>query len=102
MEPARKANFMDLQAAIGLHQIKKLDGFNARRRHLFRRYLELMKDLEEVLLPVPGDEVHQHCFHLFVLRLRPEKAGLDRDALVARLKDENIVPSILAFERRLP
>ena len=90
MEPARKANFMDLQAAMGLHQIKKLDGFNARREHLFKRYLELMKDMEEVMLPIPGDAVHGHCFHLFVLRIHPEKAGMDRDTFVARLKDENI------------
>jgi UDP-4-amino-4-deoxy-L-arabinose-oxoglutarate aminotransferase len=90
MEPARKANFMDLQAAMGIHQLKKLDGFNARRGHLFHRYLELMKDLEGVVLPTPGDEVHQHCFHLFVLRIRPEVAGMDRDTFVARLKDENI------------
>jgi dTDP-4-amino-4,6-dideoxygalactose transaminase len=89
-EPARKANFMDLQAAIGLHQLKKLDGFNARREQLFRRYLELMKDMEEVLLPIPGDEVYGHCYHLFVVRLLPEKAGMDRDTFVARLKDENI------------
>ncbi|MDR3672113.1 MAG: aminotransferase class I/II-fold pyridoxal phosphate-dependent enzyme [Holophaga sp.] len=90
MEPARKANFMDLQAAIGLHQIKKLDGFNARRKQLFLRYLELMKDMDEVMLPVPGDAVHGHCHHLFVLRILPEKAGMDRDTFVARLKDENI------------
>ena len=90
LEPARKANFMDLQAAMGLHQIKKLDGFNARREHLFRRYLELLKDIEAVLLPTPGDAVHGHCFHLFVLRIHPERAGMDRDTFVARLKDENI------------
>ncbi|HLO68307.1 MAG TPA: DegT/DnrJ/EryC1/StrS family aminotransferase [Holophaga sp.] len=89
-EPARKANFMDIQAAMGLHQVKKLDAFNERRGVLFRRYLDLMADMPEVVLPVPGDDVHQHCFHLFVLRIRPEKAGMDRDAFVARLKDENI------------
>ncbi|MDE3033325.1 MAG: DegT/DnrJ/EryC1/StrS family aminotransferase, partial [Acidobacteriota bacterium] len=89
-EPARKANFMDLQAAIGIHQIPKLDGFNARRGVLFRRYLELMKDIEELMLPWAGDADHGHCFHLFVARLRPEKAGLDRDAFVAALKEENI------------
>ncbi len=66
MEPARKANFMDLQAAMGLHQLKKLDGFNARRKHLFLRYLDLMKDIPELMLPVPGDAVHGHCHHLFV------------------------------------
>lgn len=90
MEPARKANFMDLQAAMGLHQIKKLDGFNARRGVLFRRYLELLADVEEVLLPSPGDDVHGHCFHLFILRVLPEKAGMDRDTFVERLKEENI------------
>ncbi len=90
MEPGRKANFMDLQAAIGLHQIKKLDGFNARRGQIFRRYLELLKDIEEVLLPWEGDEVLGHCFHLFVLRMHPDKLGVDRDAFVAALKEENI------------
>lgn len=90
LELGRKANFMDLQAAMGLHQLPKLDGFNARREVLYRRYLELMADLEEVRLPDPGDEVHGHCFHLFVLRIRPERAGMDRDAFVAALKEENI------------
>ena len=90
LEPARKANFMDLQAAMGLHQLRKLDGFNARRGELFRRYLELMKDMDEVILPWEGDATFGHCFHLFVLRLRPEKAGMDRDTFVTRLKDENI------------
>jgi dTDP-4-amino-4,6-dideoxygalactose transaminase len=89
-EPARKANFMDLQAALGLHQIKQLDGFNARRGVLFRRYLELMKDLDEVMLPWEGDADHGHCFHLFVARIRPEKAGLTRDEFVQALKEENI------------
>lgn len=89
-EPARKANFMDLQAAIGLHQIQQLDGFNARRGLLFRRYLELMKDLDEVMLPWEGDADHGHCFHLFVARIRPEKAGLSRDEFVQALKEENI------------
>ncbi len=90
VEPARKANFMDLQAALGLHQIKQLDGFNVRRGQLFHRYLELLKDMDEVRLPTAGDKIHGHCFHLFVLRILPEKAGLTRDEFVAALKEENI------------
>ncbi len=90
MEPARKANFMDIQAAMGLHQIQKLDGFNVRRGELFHRYLELMKDMDEVMLPYEGDAELGHCFHLFVLRIHPEKAGLDRDAFVTELKARNI------------
>nr|WP_320132426.1 DegT/DnrJ/EryC1/StrS family aminotransferase [uncultured Holophaga sp.] len=90
LEPARKANFMDIQAAMGLHQIQKLDGFNARRGQLFKRYLELFQDVEELVMPWEGDSDHAHCFHLFVARIRPEKAGMDRDAFVAALKAENI------------
>ncbi|HET6330968.1 MAG TPA: DegT/DnrJ/EryC1/StrS aminotransferase family protein [Holophagaceae bacterium] len=89
-EPARKANFMDLQAAMGLHQLRKLDGFNARRGQLFRRYLELMKDMDEVMLPWEGSADLAHCFHLFVTRILPEKAGLSRDEFVTELKDRNI------------
>lgn len=90
MEPARKANFMDLQAALGLHQVKRLDGFNHRRAELFRRYLDLMADMDEIVLPVPGDAVHGGIHHLFVLRIIPERVGMDRDAFVAELKEENI------------
>jgi dTDP-4-amino-4,6-dideoxygalactose transaminase len=90
VEPGRKANFMDIQAAIGLHQIKKLDAFNERRRVLFMRYLEGLKDIDGLLLPWEGDATHRHCFHLFVLRIRPEIVGRDRDAFVQALKEENI------------
>jgi UDP-4-amino-4-deoxy-L-arabinose-oxoglutarate aminotransferase len=90
MEPGRKANFMDIQAAIGLHQIKKLDAFCQRRGILFKRYLEGLKGIEGLLLPWEGDQTHRHCYHLFVLRIQPEIAGMDRDAFVQALKDENI------------
>jgi UDP-4-amino-4-deoxy-L-arabinose-oxoglutarate aminotransferase len=43
-----------------------------------------------VVLPWEGDEVLGHCFHLFVLRMRPCKLGIDRDAFVTALKEENI------------
>ena len=90
MEPGRKANFMDIQAAMGLHQLKKLDAFNLRRAELFGRYLDGLKDLDGLLLPWAGDDVHGHCHHLFVLRIHPEKVGMGRDAFVRALKDENI------------
>jgi UDP-4-amino-4-deoxy-L-arabinose-oxoglutarate aminotransferase len=39
---------------------------------------------------VPGDAEHGHCYHLFVARILPERAGMDRDTFIQRLKDENI------------
>lgn len=90
VEPARKANFMDLQAALGLHQLPRLDQFNLRRGELFKRYLRLFQDVDECRLPWEGDETFGHCFHLFVFRILPEKARLSRDEFVQALKDRNI------------
>jgi UDP-4-amino-4-deoxy-L-arabinose-oxoglutarate aminotransferase len=42
------------------------------------------------MLPWEGDKELAHCFHLFVARILPEKAGLDRDAFVTELKERNI------------
>ncbi len=90
VEPARKANFMDLQAALGLHQLPRLDQFNLRRGELFNRYLKLLQDVEECQLPWEGNQTFGHCFHLFVFRILPEKAGLSRYEFVQALKDRNI------------
>lgn len=88
--PGRKSNFMDVQAAVGLHQLKKLDGFAARRGELARLYLSLLADVPEVELPADGDALREHCWNLFVLRNRPERTGLGREELMAALKAENV------------
>ena len=88
--PGRKSNFMDVQAAVGLHQLKKLDGFAARRRELARLYLSLLADVSEVELPADGDAEREHCWNLFVLRNRPEASGLTREEMMSALKAENV------------
>ena len=88
--PGRKSNFTDVQAAVGLAQLPKLDAFAARRRELARLYLSLLADLPEVELPADGDAEREHCWNLFVLRNRPGATGLTRDELTAALKAENV------------
>ena len=88
--PGRKSNFMDVQAAVGLQQLKKLDGFAARRGELARLYLSLLADVPEVELPADGDSVREHCWNLFVLRNRPEASGLTREEMMSALKAENV------------
>ncbi|CAG0991162.1 partial UDP-4-amino-4-deoxy-L-arabinose--oxoglutarate aminotransferase, partial [Anaerolineae bacterium] len=88
--PGRKSNFTDVQAAVGLAQLPKLDAFAARRRELSRLYLTLLADLPEVELPADGDAEREHCWNLFVLRNRPGETGLSRDELTAALKAENV------------
>lgn len=65
----------DIQAALGVSQMKKLDLFMEKRRALALRYQEELKDLKNFILPKvsPGSE---SSWHLFPLRLAPEKKHL--------------------------
>lgn len=58
----------DIQAAIGIEQLKKLDGFMARRREIARQYDKAFRSTNGILLPVehPGCK---HVYHLYVIRL---------------------------------
>lgn len=87
-EPGFKYNMFDLQAALGLHQLKKLEGFWQRRHDLAARYDAAFAD-------VPGVRrlgVRPHvrtAHHLYVIRLQPE-LGIARDAFMAAMQRQNI------------
>lgn len=88
--PGFKYNMMDIQAALGLHQLPLLDGFIARRTELASRYLELLRDWAQWTLPSSPAFEHRHAWHLFAPLLNPEQAGVDRDAFMAEMKTRNI------------
>ncbi len=71
VRPGFKYNMTDIQAAIGLHQLRKLPQFQARRREIVRRYSEAFSQFEELQIPTERPEV-EHAWHLYVLRLNPE------------------------------
>ncbi|WOO40915.1 DegT/DnrJ/EryC1/StrS aminotransferase family protein [Rubellicoccus peritrichatus] len=87
-----KYNMMDMQAALGLHQLPALDGFIARRTEFAKRYFELLDDVDALILPNPQSVPYDalHAWHLFAPVLDAEKAGMDRDTLIAKLKEHNI------------
>ena len=90
LEPGFKHNLTDLAAALGLAQLGRLDDFNARRGYWADRYREALRDLPGLLpLSVPAHP-HRHSHHLLIVRVLPERAGLDRDAFMAALKARNI------------
>jgi UDP-4-amino-4-deoxy-L-arabinose-oxoglutarate aminotransferase len=90
LEPGYKANLTDIAAVLGLGQLARLPERNHRRAALAERYLELFRDIEEVRPLARPDYPHDHSWHLFVVRLLTEKAGLSRDEFMAELKRENI------------
>ncbi len=91
--PGFKYNMTDMQAAIGLVQLKRLGAFQARRREVVAHYAAGLGDLAALELPVelPWAE---SSWHLYVVRLRPELLRIDRDAFIEGLKARNIGTSV--------
>jgi len=81
--PGFKYNLTDIAAAMGIHQLKRLKGFQARREELAAQFDAAFEGLPVITPPraLPGD---QHAWHLYVLRLA-DGATIGRDALIEQL-----------------
>lgn len=93
IRPGFKYNMTDIQAAIGLHQLRKLPQFQARRREIVRRYNEAFSQFEELQIPTERPEV-EHAWHLYVLRLNVERLNVSRNQFIEELKRRNIGTSV--------
>ena len=88
--PGFKYNMMDLQAALGLHQLEKLESFIEMRTFLASFYEEAFCDVTELLSPEPVPYEHRHAWHLYTPLIKIEELTIDRDEFMAQLKRENI------------
>jgi len=88
--PGYKYNMMDIQAALGLHQLKQLDGFIKRRTELALRYHKLLADWPQWTLTKAPAYPHLHAWHLYTPLINPDEAKMDRDAFMQGMKDRNI------------
>jgi dTDP-4-amino-4,6-dideoxygalactose transaminase len=91
--PGFKCNMTDLQASLGLQQLKKLDAFQARRREIVHAYEEAFRGISELELPRerPGVE---SAWHLYVVRLHLDRLTIDRARFIEELKARNIAASV--------
>jgi dTDP-4-amino-4,6-dideoxygalactose transaminase len=87
-EASGKANLSDLNAAIGLAQLPRLDALNAKRRALAARYFERWQSDAPVRLPARGDE--GHAWHMFAPLLPVEARKIDRAAFIAAMAARGI------------
>lgn len=86
MYPGFKYNMMDLQAALGVHEMKKITQINARRKKIWDRYMDAFKDLP-VTLPAPIPEHMTHARHLFTLLIDKKESGMTRDTFMQKLRE---------------
>lgn len=91
--PGFKYNMTDVQAALGLHQLRKLARFQERRSQIVDQYNEAFAGVEAVEMPTVRPEV-EHAWHLYVLRIRKGVLSIDRDQFVEEMKLRNIGVSV--------
>jgi len=88
-----KYNLTDIQAAIGIHQLRKLDSFIEMRRKYACIYNEAFGPIDELEIPVEG-EPGSHSWHLYVLRLRLNLLSIGRNEFIEELRRRGIGTSV--------
>jgi perosamine synthetase len=79
--------FTDLQAAVGIAQLEKLDEMLALRSAAAERYGELLAGVEGIEAPLADDADHKRSWFVYVVRLA---AGIDRNGVMAKLAEQGI------------
>jgi dTDP-4-amino-4,6-dideoxygalactose transaminase len=93
IEPGYKDNMTDIQAALGLHQLRKLDAFTETRQRYAQLYDDLLADIPEIDTP-PTHPDRNHVYHLYVIRLKLDELSIDRGRFIEELKTRNIGTSV--------
>ncbi len=84
----------DIVAAIGLHQLRRALGLKQQREWLAQAYRERLQALPFLKLPAPAPPGDDHAWHLFPLRLRPERLSLNREEFVTALAARGVSASV--------
>lgn len=75
----------DFQSALGISQLKKLDGFLKRRREIVGQYNDAFKEIEEIIVPVERDYA-KSAWHVYVIRLKLERLKETRKGVFELLR----------------
>jgi dTDP-4-amino-4,6-dideoxygalactose transaminase len=88
-----KYNLSDIHAALGIHQLRKLEKFTAVRTRYSEMYNRAFADMDEVELP-PDDPQSRHAWHLYILRLNLDTLRVDRKEFIEELRKRQIGASV--------
>jgi dTDP-4-amino-4,6-dideoxygalactose transaminase len=84
-----KYNMMDIQAAIGIHQLPRVDRYWKRRNEIWQAYNNAFRGLP-VLTPRAAESNTRHAFHLYTLLLDLDDLHLSRDEFLDEMTKRNI------------
>jgi UDP-4-amino-4-deoxy-L-arabinose-oxoglutarate aminotransferase len=89
-EPGWKYNLTDLQAALGLAQLKRIKEMNGRRTKLAQLYDRLLGDTPEIIRPATVPYPSCHSWHLYTILIDRKKTGFTRDEFREEMRKRNI------------
>lgn len=84
-----KYNMMDLQAAIGIHQLERVDRCWKRREEVWHTYNDAFVDLP-ISLPSPVEPDTRHAYHLYTILIDQARTGISRDQFLVAMTKRNI------------
>lgn len=91
--PGFKYNMTDVSAALGIHQLRKLDGFIAKRKTYASIYDKAFAEVNEIEIPhIPENE--EHIYSLYTIKVDCSNLKINRDEMVEELKKANIGVSV--------
>jgi len=93
LAPGFNYSMTDIQAAIGVHQLEKLERFQAQRTHLAGVYDRLLAGVPEVRCPQTRENV-VHAWHLYPIRLELERLRCSRNEFIDELRKRGIGTSL--------
>ena len=84
-----KYNMMDIQAAIGIPQLRRIELYWKRREEIWGQYNEALKELP-LTLPTPPEPNTRHAYHLYTLLIDEKRTGISRDQFLDGMAANNI------------
>jgi len=87
--PTFNYRLTDIQSALGLSQLKKLDKFIKKRREIVARYNKAFKDIKEIIMPTEKNYV-KSAWHIYVIQLRLDKLSVDRKRIFEAFQKKGI------------
>jgi UDP-4-amino-4-deoxy-L-arabinose-oxoglutarate aminotransferase len=90
LEPGYKYNMPDICAVLGLGQLARLEEFITKRTALAMRYRQKRSDVDEIWPLSDPPYPMRHAWHLFIVRVDTDRAGMSRDEFMEALKRKNI------------
>lgn len=93
LEPGFKYNMTDLQAALGLAQLRKVEWLWEKRKEIARKYTEAFAPLQEIITPCVKPD-RETAWHLYAIKLNLESLRIDRNSFIENLRTRGIETSV--------